>query len=267
MLPPKELDRLVSRIALYPDPLLAQVLAASTYSDQIAQAAGWADQHHYLQGDQLAGAIREDNLPWDPAVQALLPFPSVLDKMAADMGWTQQLGNTFLAQPNDVEDAVQRMRHQAWEYGYLRSTMQVRVRNGPFIEIVPANPAFIPVPYWDPELVFVGPRAGFAIASGISWGYGINIGVAFAPWGWGGIRFGWATHSVFFGGAVWGRTWANRGSYFHPGYRAFARPAPGAAAHFEEKHELHGRTEREKSAAAFGHAHVEEHERGHRGHP
>jgi hypothetical protein len=78
---PEQLDRMVSRIALYPDPLLAQVLAAATFPDQIPDAAGWADQHHYLRGDDLARAIASDQLPWDPSVQALLPFPSVLDTM------------------------------------------------------------------------------------------------------------------------------------------------------------------------------------------
>src|SRR5580704_687824 len=88
ILPPPELDRLVSRIALYPDSLLAQIMAGATYTDQIQPAAGWADQHAYLHGDALAGAINEDHLPWDPSVQALLPFPSVLDMMARDMAWT-----------------------------------------------------------------------------------------------------------------------------------------------------------------------------------
>jgi hypothetical protein len=84
-LPPQELDHLVSRIALYPDPLLAQVLAAATYSNDIPDAARWADEHHYLTGDGLAAAISADQLPWDPSVQALLPFPSVLDMMANDL--------------------------------------------------------------------------------------------------------------------------------------------------------------------------------------
>src|SRR5271167_2524335 len=89
--PPEQLDQLVSRIALYPDPLLAQVLAAATFPDQIPDAARWADQHHELTGQALADAIQADQLPWDPSVQALLPFPSVLDTMASDMGWTTDL--------------------------------------------------------------------------------------------------------------------------------------------------------------------------------
>lgn len=88
-----QLDHLVQRIALYPDPLLAQVLTASTYWDQIPDAAAWADQHSYLKGDALAQAIQADHLQWDPSVLALLPFPSVLDMMARDQAWTEQLGN------------------------------------------------------------------------------------------------------------------------------------------------------------------------------
>ena len=112
MLPPPQLDQLVARIALYPDPLVAQILAAATYPDQIPPAAMWADQHHYLTGAALAGAIQADQLPWDPSVQALLPFPSVLEMMTSDMNWTQQIGNAFLAQQPDVMDAVQRQRQQ-----------------------------------------------------------------------------------------------------------------------------------------------------------
>src|ERR1700689_581242 len=74
--PPQELDRLVSRIALYPDPLLAQTLAAATFSDQIPDAARWADQHHYLTGSAMTAAMAADQVPWDPSVQSLVPFPS-----------------------------------------------------------------------------------------------------------------------------------------------------------------------------------------------
>src|ERR1700681_2977089 len=146
---PGQLDKLVARIALYPDSLLAQVLAAATYSDQIPDAARWADQHHYLTGQALADAIQGDQLPWDPSVQALLPFPSVLEMMASDMNWTTDLGNAFLAQQEDVMDAVQRERQQARDFGYLRSNGQIIVGGGPYITIAPVNPGFVVVPYYD----------------------------------------------------------------------------------------------------------------------
>src|SRR5580658_820884 len=125
MLPPQQLDGLVAKIALYPDPLIAQILAGATYPDQIPPAATWSDQHHYLTGAALASAIQGDQLPWDPSVQALLPFPSVLEMMAADMNWTNQIGNAFLAQQPDVMDAVQRDRAKAQQFGYLRSNAQI----------------------------------------------------------------------------------------------------------------------------------------------
>src|SRR5262245_22433996 len=149
---PADLDRIVSPIALYPDPLLAQVLAASTYPDDIAEAASWADGHSYLTGDSLSAAIAADEPPWDPSVQALLPFPSVLEMMARDMAWTQELGDAVLADRGAVMDAVQRLRRQASTYGYLRSNPQVVVTTGPYIEIMPAGPAYLAVPIYDPRI-------------------------------------------------------------------------------------------------------------------
>lgn len=253
---PPDLDRLVSRIALYPDSLLAQVLAAATFPDQIPDAAHWADQHHYLAGDALARAISEDRLPWDPSVQALLPFPSVLDMMASDMRWTTDLGNAFLAQQPDVMDAVQRMRHRAWDYGYLRTSPQVVVRNGPYIEIVPANPAFVVVPYYDPLIVYAPPRPGFAVSAAIRFNFGVTIGAAFRPWGWGVNRFAWSTRTVIINDRPWGRTWANRPSYVHPYEVRRYEPARRA-----EGHELHERSEHEREAARSGRERVEEHRR------
>jgi hypothetical protein len=93
---PDQLNELVKRIALYPDPLLAQVLTASTFWDQIPDGDAWADEHAYLKGDALAQAIRDDNLQWDPSVIALLPFPSVLDMIGRDPSWTQSLGQAVL---------------------------------------------------------------------------------------------------------------------------------------------------------------------------
>jgi len=254
ILPPPQLDQLVARIALYPDPLLAQVLAASTYPNDIPAAAQWADQHHYLTGQALANAITADQLPWDPSVQALLPFPSVLDMMNSDMNWTSQLGNAFLAQQQAVMDAVQRQRALAQRYGYLRTNGQVVVSGGPYITILPVNPGYVVVPYYDPAIVFFAPRPGFVIGGAIRFGFGVTVGAFFAPWGWGpslAIRFDWGGHAVFLGGVRWGRTWANRTVYVHPGYAAIRRPALGSVRP-AEAHQLHERSAAERSAQREG---------------
>src|ERR1700722_11853042 len=205
--PPQQLDGMVSRIALYPDPLLAQILTASTFGNDIPDAARWSDEHHYLNGQQLSDAINQDQLPWDPSVLALLPFPSVLDMMASDMAWTNDLGNAVLAQRPDVMDAVQRQRHIAAQYGYLRTNGQVVVSGGPYIAIAPVNPAFIVVPAYDPRIVFFAPRPGFVVGGAIRFGFGISIGAAFAPWGWGATRIGWDNHALFIANHPWERTW------------------------------------------------------------
>ncbi len=254
--PPTELDRLVSRVALYPDALLTQVLTAATFPEQIPDAARWADEHHYLTGDALAAAIEADRLPWDPSVQALLPFPAVLDMMASDPGWTRDLGNAFLAEQPQLMDAVQRERRRAYDYGYLRSNGQVLVNYGPYIEIVPARPGVIYVPYYDPLVVYAAPRPGFAVGGAIRFNFGITIGAAYRPWGWGASRFGWADHVVIVNNAPWRRTWVNRGAYVHP-YEA-PRYAPERRV---EGHELHERTERERESYRGGRERYEEHDR------
>jgi hypothetical protein len=215
-LPPGELDRLVSRIALYPDSLVAQILAAATYPADIPPAADWAQQHSDLHGDALANAISADQLPWDPSVQALLPFPAVLDTMARDMSWTTQLGNAFMTQQPDVMDAVQRERQKAYDYGYLRTNPQI---------VVTPGPAFSYVPVYDPLVVFAPPRPGFFIGGAISFGGGITIGAGFAPWGWGRTNFLWASHSVIINAHPWTRAWVGRGAYVHP-YTGVQRYAP-----------------------------------------
>jgi hypothetical protein len=211
-----QLDGLVNRIALYPDSLLAQVLAASTFPDQIPAAARWADRHHYLTGKDLEMAIEADELQWDPSVQALLPFPSVLEMMAADKAWTEQLGNAFLAQQRDVMAAVQRQRQLAFSYGYLRTNAQVVVTSEPYIVITPVHPGFIVVPVYDPVIVFARPRPGFVVGSAISFGFGVTIGSLFEPWGWGASHIAWANHAVYIDRARWERTWVNRTTYIHP---------------------------------------------------
>lgn len=235
---PKQLDDLVSRIALYPDPLLAQILSASTYENQIPDAAGWANEHHELHGQALADAIREDNLPWDPSVIALLPFPSVLGMMAQDQHWTQELGDAVLAQRSDIMDAVQRMRHQSYQYGYLRSNDYDRVVDEENdIEILPVNPAYVYVPFYDPLVVFGPPRPGIFIGGVVRFGPAIVVGAPFFAWGWAHPYFGWRTHSIFFDATPWNRGWVNRGYYVHP----YAHPYVRAAGPRVERHEFHRR--------------------------
>jgi hypothetical protein len=255
-LAPPQLDQLVAPIALYPDPLVAQILAGATYPDQIPDAARWADEHHYLTGQSLADAIQGDQLPWDPSVQALLPFPGVLGMMASDMNWTTDLGNAFLDQQQDVMDAVQRERRKAYNYGYLRSNGQIIVGNGPYITIAPVNPGYVVVPYYDPGIVFFAPRPGFVVGGGIRFGYGITIGAFFRPWGWGYSRFDWGGHAVFINNAPWRRTWTNRMTYVHP-YANVRRYSPAQRA--PEQHELEQRSEPERRAAQEGRRVPEEH--------
>jgi hypothetical protein len=208
----------VQRIALYPDPLLAQVLTASTYWNEIPDAAAWADQHSYLKGDALAHAIQDDHLQWDASVLALLPFPSVLDMMAQDPGWTEQLGNAVLTQRSEVMDAVQRMRRQAKDYGYLTPNGYLNVvTTGGYIEILPVNPGVVYVPYYDPLVVFAPPRPGFIVATAIHFGPGITIGAAFGTWGWWfGSGFLWPSHAILIDYRPWERVWVGRDAYVHP---------------------------------------------------
>lgn len=256
--PPQELDRIVSPIALYPDPLLGQILTAATFSPEIPDAARWADQHHYVPPAQLPAAIAADRLPWQPSVQALLPFPQVLNMLAGDMPWTEEIGAAFLWSPEQVMDAVQRQRRVAYGYGYLRSNAQVIVRNGPFLEILPVDPAYVVVPYYNPAVVFVAPRPGFFVGGAIRFGFGIRLGVAFAPWGWGTTRFSWGEHVLIVNGAPWRRTWVNRAVYVHPFAAVPRYRAPGRV---EERHPIHERSERERAAEREGRRHDEEHRR------
>ena len=257
--PPQELDRIVSPIALYPDPLLAQILAAATFAPEIPDAARWADQHHYVPPNALPAAIAADQLPWQPPVQALLPFASVLDMMASDMPWTQELGSAFLVNPQAIMDAVQRMRRQAMRYGYLHSNAQVVVSGGPYVEILPVNPGFMVVPYYSPAVVFGPPRPGFVVGGAIGYGFGISIGAAFAPWGWGSTRFVWANHALIVNNAPWGRTWANRAVYVHP-YAVPRYAVRGRA----DQHPAIGRSPREREEQRSGHGGREEHHEEHR---
>jgi hypothetical protein len=240
---PQQLDQLVQRIALYPDPLLAQILTASTFWDQIPDAASWAELHNNLNGDALAQAIQADNLPWDPSVLALLPFPSVLDMMARDPQWTGTLGNAVLNQKPDVMDAIQRMRRAARGYGYLApNSYDNVVDNDGYIEIQPIDPALYYVPVYSPGVVFFAPRPGFFIGGAIHFGPAIAIGPAFGRFGWYGAGFGWGGHTILIDHHPWGRTYVNRGVYVHPYAHPYVRPAtPRVETHSRERENDHRR--------------------------
>jgi hypothetical protein len=251
---PEQLDHMVSRVALYPDPLLAQVLAAATFPDEIPDAARWADQHRYMNGNQLADRIQDDQLPWDPSVQALLPFPHVLDSMASDMGWTEELGNAFLANQQEVMYAVQRMRQRARDYGYLRSGPEIVVAGGPYITILPARPDYVVVPYYDPVVVYERPRPGFFIGTAIGFRFGVMLGAAYRPWGWGYNRISWNERVVVINNRPWGRTWVNRTVYVHP------YTVRRVVVHDRGWNERHEAMERERERQAhFAHERREEH--------
>jgi hypothetical protein len=248
---PRELDRVVSPIALYPDPLLGQILTAATFSPDIPDAARWADEHHYVPPSRLPAEIEADRLPWEPSVQALLPFPDILGMMASSMPWTEELGDAFLANPDAIMDAVQRQRSLAYKFGYLRSSSQVVVRNGPFIEILPVDPWYIPVPYYDPAVVFYGPKPGVSVR----YGYGVRLAPVYAPWGWGATKFGWGEKVLYINNSPWKRTWTNKAVYVHP-YAGVTRYQKAAVA---EKHEAIRRSEKEKAAEHKSEARKEEH--------
>ena len=199
-IPPDQLDSLVAPIALYPDPMLAQVLAASTYPLEILQLQQWLEKNPNLKDKALADAAAKQ--PWDASVQALAGLPDVVKRLANDIQWTTDLGNAFLAQQSDVMDAVQRMRKKAQDKGNLKSTEQQKVEtkvveSKSVIVIEQANPQVVYVPTYDPVVVYGPPvypyppiyyppawyyPAGLAI----SFGVGVMMGAFWSGgWGWG----------------------------------------------------------------------------------
>jgi Protein of unknown function (DUF3300) len=176
--PAGQLDSLVSRIALYPDPLLAQIFTAAAFPDQIAAAA------------QGSGG------PFDPSVEALMQYPTVLQMMASDPGWTQALGQAVMQDESAVMDAIQNLRLEAQQYGYLQSGPQMQVLDdGGYIEILPVG-GYMYVPMYDPYVVFARPRPGFFVGGAIRFGGGFR-------WVGGYNRFDWQRHEVFVNRRVW----------------------------------------------------------------
>jgi hypothetical protein len=214
-LTPDQLDDLVAPIALYPDPLLSQVLVAATYPLEVVQAIQWIERNPGLAGPDLTQAAQQQN--WDPSIEALVVFPDVLKRLNDDITWTTNLGNAFLEQQQDVMDAVQRMRESAQQAGKLASTPQENVvtenENGqPYVEIMPANPDVIYVPCYNPVWIWGPPRwypypqwwwpPQSVIVGGLGFGFygGIQVGLFFGPgWhGWGGWGWhpGWGNRTV-----------------------------------------------------------------------
>jgi hypothetical protein len=198
-IPAEQLDSLVAPIALYPDPLLAQVLAASTYPLEVIQLQQWLEKNKNLKDKALADAAAKQ--PWDPSVQALAALPDVVKRLADDIQWTADLGNAFLAQQSDVMEAVQRMRKKAQDKGNLKSTEQQKVEtevieNKSVIVIEQANPQVVYVPSYDPFLVYgppiypyppiYYPTGYYAAGMAITFGIGVAMGAFWGGgWGWG----------------------------------------------------------------------------------
>src|SRR5262247_3328350 len=151
-IPPDQLDSLVAPIALYPDPLLAQTLAASTYPLELMQLQQWLMRNPGMKDKALVDAVEKQ--PWDPSVQAMALLPDVVKRLTDDIQWTTDLGNAFLAQQSDVMDAVQRMRKKAQDKGSLQSNEQQKVvvqtvESKPVIVIEQSNPEVVYVPSYD----------------------------------------------------------------------------------------------------------------------
>lgn len=199
-LPDEQLDSLVAPIALYPDPLLTQTLVASTYPLEVVQVQQWLAKNKDLKGDTLTKAVQDQD--WDPSIQGLASLPDVVKQLADNIRWTTDLGNAFLAQQNDVMDAVQRMRMKAKNAGNLKSTEQQKVdtrvvESKSVVVIQPASPEVVYVPSYNPVVVY-GPPAYpyppitypppgyYAAGMAISFGVGMAMGAALGGgWGWG----------------------------------------------------------------------------------
>jgi hypothetical protein len=245
----QQLQQLVAPIALYPDSLVAQILAASTFPEQVVEADRWVQANPDLKGDALGKAV--DQQPWDPSVKALAAFPSVLGNMDKNLSWTSSLGDAYYNQQQDVMDAIQVMRRRAEESGNLKTTQQQVVNNqGNEVVIQPANPDVVYVPAYDPWLVYgspIGPWPGWYPYPGIWFGgpylsFGLGFGIGwFGGFGWGWPHWGFNWHGgypIYGGRRYFSRspTFYNRGNFYRSGgvrggvYRGGVQARGGVAA-------------------------------------
>jgi uncharacterized membrane protein YgcG len=227
---PEQLQQLVAPIALYPDSLVAQILAASTFPAQVVEADRWIQANPDLKGDALAQAV--DQQPWDPSVKALTAFPSVLGNMDKNISWTSSLGDAYYNQQQNVMDAIQVMRQKAQQAGNLKDTPQQTVQTqGSTIVIQPATPDVVYVPAYDPWLVYGYPVVawpGWYPYPGIWYGgpslfFGVGFGIGFYGgygWGWGRWGFDWHNHYVVYNNNHYyshTNTFYNRNNYYRSG--------------------------------------------------
>ncbi len=224
-----ELQALVAPIALYPDALVAQILTASTFPDQVAIANYWMQQNKNLTGSALMQAVNGQS--WDASVKALTEFPSVLDNLAKNLTWTSSLGEAYHNQQSEVMTAIQTLRAQAKTAGNLKSSSQVTVvqQSPQVIVIQPANPQVVYVPEYNPAVIYGTPyvtpgySAGDVAAAGIiGFGAGIAVGALMSGgccgWGYSSWNCGWhGTAVVYHGGAYYGNS-AWHGGYYNGGY-------------------------------------------------
>jgi uncharacterized protein DUF3300 len=218
-----ELKQLAAPIALYPDELVGQVLAAATYPTEIVEAAQWLKQNSHLKGEQLAAAV--DKQPWDPSVKGLSQFSTVLDNMAQNLAWTSALGEAYVNEPQNVMKAIQALRTEAKNAGNLKSTPQQNVTTeGQTIVIQPANPEVVYVPEYSPAVVYGTSYPAYpgysgwdvAAASALSFGVGTAVGAALGGgygWGWGHWGTNWHGGTVNFNRNAYvshSNTFANR---------------------------------------------------------
>ena len=226
-----DLESLVAPIALYPDALVAQVLTAATFPDQVAVAEYWLEQNKNLTGSTLMEAV--DKQSWDPSVKALTEFPSVLDNMSKNLTWTSSLGEAYHNQQAEVMTAIQTLRAKAKTKGTLNSNSQITVvqQSPQVIVIQPTNPQIVYVPQYNPAVIYGTPyvtpgyTAGDVAAAGIiGFGAGIAVGALMSGgccgWGYSSWNCGWhGTAVVYHGGAYYGNS-AWHGGYYNGGYHS-----------------------------------------------